>query len=168
MLIIPCFNIKCLMLIKIVLNLKISNKGTVKGSEDFIFNRRSCLVLHDLYSVLISAPTQLSYPILPTLASAEIACDNDSVNPLLQAAEHPHKVIYGWGCGSEPHSKCWHFCLRLAATFSAVLCNHSVLIWEQVLIEGIPLAPPWTSWQRAAACFFLSRTERVLNCDMLV
>ncbi len=39
MLIIPCFNIKCLMLIKIVLNLKISNKGTVKGSEDFIFQQ---------------------------------------------------------------------------------------------------------------------------------
>lgn len=30
-----CFNIKCLMLIKIVLNLKISNKRTVKGSVFF-------------------------------------------------------------------------------------------------------------------------------------
>lgn len=83
------------MLIKIVLNLKRYNKRTVKGSGDFFLNRKSSLVLHDLYSVLISAPAQLSYPILPTLASAEIACDNDRVNPLLLAAEHPHKIIYG-------------------------------------------------------------------------
>lgn len=69
-------------------------------------NRRSSLVLYDLYSVLISAPSQLSCPILPTLASAEIAHDNDRVNPLAGSRTSTQDYLWlEWGCGPEPHSK---------------------------------------------------------------
>lgn len=122
-------------------------------------NRRSSLVLHDLYSVLISAPAQLSYPILPTLASAEIAYDNDRVNPLAGSRTSTQDYLWlEWGCGPEPHSKCWRFSLWWAATFCAVLCNHSVLIWEQVLIEGYTVGTTMDLMAKGS-CLYLPLTH---------
>lgn len=126
------------MLIKIVLNLKRYNKRTVKGSGDFFFKQEklSCSPWSLFCSHFSSSTAVLPHPPNFSLCRNSLWQWQSESTATGSRTSTQDYLWLEWGCGPEPHSKCWRFSLWLAATFRAVLCNHSVLIWEQVLIEG--------------------------------